>query len=99
MRQVVILTGEAPNITLALSEAVDQMGASVWALLAVFSIFGMLLNYSMFLCAMLNSALTTTIVGVLKVDAPDHLMPCSRTRNWNHAYKNAVGRGMPLLDC
>ena len=33
-----------------------------------FSCAGMLLNYSMFLCAMLTSALSTTIVGVLKVD-------------------------------
>ena len=68
MRQVVVLTGEFPNITLALSEAVDQMGSiSLGVLLLVFSVFGMLLNYSMFLCAMLNSALTTTIIGVLKV--------------------------------
>ena len=30
-------------------------------------LFGMLLNFSQFLCTMHNSALTTTVVGVLKV--------------------------------
>ncbi len=35
----------------------------------------MLLNYSMFLCTMLTSALTTTIVGVLKVGSACHSAP------------------------
>ena len=77
-----MLTGEAPNITLALSEAVDQIGSiGLGVLLPVFSVFGMLLNFSIFLCAMLNSALTTTIIGVLKVCGtslcpPLHIAPC-----------------------
>lgn len=66
--QVVVFTGEAPLIGRGLSAALDQMGfLSIVILFVTFSFFGMLLNWSMFLCTMCNSALTTTIVGVLKV--------------------------------
>ena len=66
-----MLTGEAPQITTALSEAVDSMGAiSLWVLIGTFSVFGMLLNYSMFLCTMLNSALVDNYCGSPQGAAP-----------------------------
>ena len=35
----------------------------VWAVLIIILSLGSLLNYTMFLCTMLNSAVATTIVG------------------------------------
>jgi solute carrier family 35 protein len=69
-----VLTGEAPLIGPRLSSALAELGIlSILILFTIFSLFGMLLNWSMFLCTISNSALTTTIVGVLKV----HYLPAA----------------------
>lgn len=63
--------GELLQIVPLAHAAVASLG--VWScfwLMTANSLLGMLLNYSLFLCTVHNSALTTTIVGVLKVCAP-----------------------------
>jgi solute carrier family 35 len=65
----ILVSGEATRATTAFAAAAGALGSptSAAGMLLACSIAGMLLNFSMFLCTMHNSALTTTIVGVLKV--------------------------------
>ena len=63
-----IFSGEASVAVQLASQAIDSLHGImplVWLLIAS-SFCGCLLNYSLFLCAVSNNALTTTIVGVLK---------------------------------
>uniref|UniRef100_A0A5B7AWR8 Sugar phosphate transporter domain-containing protein n=2 Tax=Davidia involucrata TaxID=16924 RepID=A0A5B7AWR8_DAVIN len=61
---IIIATGEFPN-SLSLLFA-KSTSLSFLVILLVSLVMGIVLNYTMFLCTIVNSALTTTIVGVLK---------------------------------
>jgi len=64
---VLLITGEGKSALLGVSSAAREVGSvQLLLLLAVTSLAGVGLNFSMFLCTTLNSALTTTIVGTLK---------------------------------
>ncbi|KAG5244489.1 UDP-sugar transporter [Salix suchowensis] len=61
---LIIITGEFPS-SLALLFAKSN-SLSFLLILVISLIMGIVLNFTMFLCTIVNSALTTTIVGVLK---------------------------------
>ena len=62
---MVLFSGELWRLGEVWAAAVEA-NALFPALLVLCSVLGALLNYSLFLCTVYNSALTTTIVGVLK---------------------------------
>ncbi|XP_042477812.1 UDP-galactose/UDP-glucose transporter 7-like, partial [Macadamia integrifolia] len=61
---LIVATGEFPNsLTLLFAKA----NSSSFLVIAILSlVMGIVLNFTMFWCTIVNSALTTTIVGVLK---------------------------------
>ncbi|GAB2276294.1 UDP-galactose/UDP-glucose transporter 7 [Dionaea muscipula] len=61
---LILLTGEFPNsLSLLL---VKSTSFSFLTIFIISMVMGIVLNFTMFLCTVVNSALTTTIVGVLK---------------------------------
>jgi len=64
---VVLVSGDGERLGPVVAACSQKMGGLVFlAMLVGCGMFGLLLNFSQFLCTLNNSALTTTVVGVMK---------------------------------
>ncbi|ERN07201.1 hypothetical protein AMTR_s00019p00170070 [Amborella trichopoda] len=61
---LIIVTGEFPHSLYSLLDKANSLSFTVILILSM--VMGIVLNFTMFWCTIVNSALTTTIVGVLK---------------------------------
>lgn len=68
-----------PVLKLKLDYCLQANSIMFLVILIVSLVMGIVLNYTMFLCTIVNSALTTTIVGVLKGVGSTVRLPCILT--------------------
>lgn len=63
---LIFVTGEVYTSVPAIFTTASSRGSYFLFNLVISLFMGVLLNYSLFLCTLVNSALTTTVIGALK---------------------------------